>query len=77
MFSFSVSAFARRAADNSHSGRQAAEVDPNKKKNTRKTKAGIKVQWASLERKKVKCAATNERLSSAEVTKGTFGAETL
>uniref|UniRef100_A0A3P9J2G1 MCF.2 cell line derived transforming sequence-like 2 n=1 Tax=Oryzias latipes TaxID=8090 RepID=A0A3P9J2G1_ORYLA len=40
----SPQSFARRAADNSHSGRQAAEVDPNKKKNTRKTKAGIKIE---------------------------------
>uniref|UniRef100_A0A8C7YSB8 MCF.2 cell line derived transforming sequence-like 2 n=1 Tax=Oryzias sinensis TaxID=183150 RepID=A0A8C7YSB8_9TELE len=40
----SPQSFARRAADNSHSGRQAAEVDPNKKKNPRKTKAGIKIE---------------------------------
>lgn len=44
MFSFCVSAFARRASDNSNTGRQAADVDPNKKKNIRKNKAGIKVQ---------------------------------
>lgn len=36
------SALARKASDNSNSGRQPAE-DPNKKKNIRKAKGGIKV----------------------------------
>ncbi|XP_051803531.1 guanine nucleotide exchange factor DBS isoform X3 [Acanthochromis polyacanthus] len=35
---------ARRASDNSNSGKQPAEVDLNKKKNIRKTKGGIKIE---------------------------------
>uniref|UniRef100_A0A674NKX1 Guanine nucleotide exchange factor DBS-like n=1 Tax=Takifugu rubripes TaxID=31033 RepID=A0A674NKX1_TAKRU len=35
---------ARRASDNSNGGKQPAEVDPNKKKSTRKAKAGIKIE---------------------------------
>ncbi|XP_028259174.1 guanine nucleotide exchange factor DBS isoform X1 [Parambassis ranga] len=35
---------ARRASDNSNNSKQAAETDPNKKKNIRKTKAGIKIE---------------------------------
>ncbi|KAM3843091.1 guanine nucleotide exchange factor DBS-like, partial [Diretmus argenteus] len=35
---------ARRASDNSNSGRQPAEADPNKKKNIRKAKGGIKIE---------------------------------
>ncbi|KAM3620595.1 uncharacterized protein V6R79_025769 [Siganus canaliculatus] len=35
---------ARRASDNSNSSRQPAEVDPNKKKNIRKAKGGIKIE---------------------------------
>lgn len=41
--SFYLSALARRASDNSNSGKQPAEADPNKKKNIRKAKGGIKV----------------------------------
>nr|XP_046248539.1 guanine nucleotide exchange factor DBS isoform X7 [Scatophagus argus] len=35
---------ARRASDNSNSGKQPAEADPNKKKNIRKAKGGIKIE---------------------------------
>ncbi|XP_040039289.2 guanine nucleotide exchange factor DBS isoform X1 [Gasterosteus aculeatus] len=35
---------ARRAADNSHSGRQPLEADPSKKRITRKAKGGIKIE---------------------------------
>ncbi|KAM4629679.1 guanine nucleotide exchange factor DBS [Polymixia lowei] len=35
---------ARRTSDNSNSGRQPAEADPNKKKNIRKAKGGIKIE---------------------------------
>lgn len=35
---------ARRASDNSNSAKQTAEADPNKKKNIRKTKGGIKIE---------------------------------
>ncbi|XP_068175222.1 guanine nucleotide exchange factor DBS isoform X2 [Antennarius striatus] len=35
---------ARRASDNSVGGRQPAETDPNKKKNMRKAKGGIKIE---------------------------------
>uniref|UniRef100_A0A3Q4AXP5 Uncharacterized protein n=1 Tax=Mola mola TaxID=94237 RepID=A0A3Q4AXP5_MOLML len=38
------SALARRPSDNSYSGKQPAEVDPNKKKNIRKAKGGIKIE---------------------------------
>lgn len=38
-----IPALARRVSDNSNSGRQPAEADPNKKKSTRKTKGAIKV----------------------------------
>lgn len=38
-----ISALARRASDNSNSGKQPVEADPNKKKNIRKAKGGIKV----------------------------------
>ena len=37
-----ITALARRASDNSNS-KQPAEADPNKKKNIRKAKGGIKV----------------------------------
>lgn len=39
-----LSALARRASENSNSGKPPAEVDLNKKKSTRKAKAGIKVE---------------------------------
>nr|XP_019936889.1 PREDICTED: guanine nucleotide exchange factor DBS-like [Paralichthys olivaceus] len=35
---------ARRASDNSNSGKQPAEADPNKKKNIRRAKGGIKIE---------------------------------
>ncbi|XP_074492961.1 guanine nucleotide exchange factor DBS isoform X3 [Sebastes fasciatus] len=35
---------ARRASDNSNSGKQPAEADPSKKKNIRKAKGGIKIE---------------------------------
>lgn len=35
---------ARRASDNSNTGKQTAEADPNKKKNIRKAKGGIKIE---------------------------------
>ncbi|KAM4574203.1 guanine nucleotide exchange factor DBS isoform 2-T2 [Fundulus diaphanus] len=35
---------ARKLSDNSNSGKQLAEPDPNKKKNIRKTKGGIKIE---------------------------------
>ncbi|KAM4739688.1 guanine nucleotide exchange factor DBS [Anableps anableps] len=35
---------ARKLSDNSNSGKQPAEADPNKKKNMRKTKGGIKIE---------------------------------
>ncbi|XP_044055547.1 guanine nucleotide exchange factor DBS isoform X3 [Siniperca chuatsi] len=35
---------ARRTSDNSNSGKQPAEADPNKKKNIRKDKGGIKIE---------------------------------
>lgn len=35
---------ARRASDNSNSGKQPAEADPNKKRNIRKAKGGIKIE---------------------------------
>ncbi|XP_026160585.1 guanine nucleotide exchange factor DBS isoform X2 [Mastacembelus armatus] len=35
---------ARRASDNSNSGKAPAEADPNKKKNIRKAKGGIKIE---------------------------------
>ncbi|XP_018551871.2 LOW QUALITY PROTEIN: guanine nucleotide exchange factor DBS [Lates calcarifer] len=35
---------ARRASDNSNSGKQPAEADPNKRKNIRKAKGGIKIE---------------------------------
>ncbi|XP_034562698.1 guanine nucleotide exchange factor DBS [Notolabrus celidotus] len=35
---------ARRASDNSNSGKPPTEVDPNKKKNIRKAKGGIKIE---------------------------------
>uniref|UniRef100_A0A0F8AFV0 Putative guanine nucleotide exchange factor MCF2L2 n=1 Tax=Larimichthys crocea TaxID=215358 RepID=A0A0F8AFV0_LARCR len=35
---------ARRASDNSNSGKQPVEADPNKKKNIRKAKGGIKIE---------------------------------
>ncbi|XP_041790503.1 guanine nucleotide exchange factor DBS isoform X1 [Chelmon rostratus] len=35
---------ARRASDNSNSGKQLAEADPNKKRNIRKAKGGIKIE---------------------------------
>ncbi|XP_041861522.1 guanine nucleotide exchange factor DBS isoform X2 [Melanotaenia boesemani] len=35
---------ARRASDNSNSGRQPSEADPNKKKNISKAKGGIKIE---------------------------------
>lgn len=38
-----ISALARRASDNSNSGKQPAEADPNKRRNIRKAKGGIKV----------------------------------
>lgn len=38
-----ISALARRTSDNSNSGSKPAEADPNKKKNVRKAKGGIKV----------------------------------
>lgn len=43
MFSLFVSAAVRKTSDNSSSARQQNEADPNKKKNIRKTKGGIKV----------------------------------
>ncbi|XP_070816821.1 guanine nucleotide exchange factor DBS isoform X5 [Chaetodon trifascialis] len=40
----SQQALARRASDNSNSGKQPAEADPNKKRNIRKAKGGIKIE---------------------------------
>lgn len=48
MWSKFISALARRTSDNSNSGKQLAESDPNKKKNIRKAKGGIKVQYPPL-----------------------------
>lgn len=45
---FFFSALARRASDNSNSGRQPAEADPNKRKIIRKAKGGIKVPSSDL-----------------------------
>lgn len=42
-----ISALARRSSDNSNSGRQQAEADPNKRKNIHKAKGGIKVPKTS------------------------------
>uniref|UniRef100_A0A7N6B2L2 MCF.2 cell line derived transforming sequence-like 2 n=1 Tax=Anabas testudineus TaxID=64144 RepID=A0A7N6B2L2_ANATE len=39
-----TTALARRASDNSNSGKQLAEADPNKKKNIHKAKGGIKIE---------------------------------
>lgn len=43
-------ALARRASDNSNSGKHPTDVDPNKKKSTRKGKAGIKVEYSQVSR---------------------------
>ena len=42
----SVVALARRVSDSTNSSKQPAEADPNKKKNIRKAKGGLKVTFA-------------------------------
>lgn len=44
----SIPALARRASDHSNSGKQPAETDPNKRKNIRKAKGGIKVPYCTI-----------------------------